>query len=206
MTMLATKVKLAVTDPITVVTITVTECVEVEGNFGPQARITGTDVNGNTLTIYEKLDAVTRQLGRIGLVMESAVGQPLAFWKETASNAAGQTFPALRIAQDATAAAKPAAVKPASRTAQPTALGGPLPYEQQETGAPPAGVLSPYGGVAANNAPAADRTAAQFALYSKCLDKALQEVIRTGLDKLGGDVAGAVVASAATLFIQANKP
>ncbi len=203
--MLATKVKLAVGNAPTV--ITVSECVEVEGNYGPQARITGHEDHnpGGPITIYEKLDSVTRQLGRIGLNVESAVGECLAFWKETASNAAGQTFPALRIdivKDEPAAAPKPVAAKPAARTAQPTALGGPLPYEQQETGAPPAKMPLHREAEAANREA---RVAAQFALYSKCLDKALQEVIRTGLDKLGGDVAGAVVASAATLFIQANK-
>ncbi len=91
---------------------------------------------------------------------------------------------------------KASAAAPAARTAVPPALGGPLPGEVWGADVPPITVTIPA---------LADRTVAQFALYSKCLDKALQEVIRTGLDKLGGDVAGAVVASAATLYIQANK-
>ena len=83
---------------------------------------------------------------------------------------------------------------PAPRAAAPTraplALGAPMPWEEQEeTGAPPV----------------ADKMAAKFALYSRCLDQARLEVVRTGLDKMGGDVAGAVAAMAATLFIQASK-
>ncbi len=210
MTTMATKVKLAVTDPITVVTLTVTEAVEVEGNFGPQARITGTTAEGDVLTLYEKLDAVNRQLGRIGRSMADVVGERLAFWKETASNKAGQTFPALRI-ETADGSSTPKAPAPAARPAAaparaPMALGASLPWEEQETGAPPAASIAPPKiGREAEVANRDARLAAQFALYTKCLDKALSEVIRTGLDKLGGDVAGAVVAAAATLFIQANK-
>lgn len=190
MTTMATKVKLAVGQPALV--ITVTEAVEVEGNYGPQARITGTNESGEAVTIYEKLDAVQRQNSRIDIpTLAHMVGVSMAFWKETVTNASGQSFPALRIdtMKDApspvpAAPAKPAPARPTARTPQPTTLGGPLPGET------PA---------------AADVTATQFALYSVCLDRALHEAIRVGLDKLGGDIAGAVVASAATLYIQANK-
>jgi hypothetical protein len=200
MTMLATKVKLVVTDPITVVTLTVTECVEVEGNYGPQARITGTDDQGAVLTLYEKMDSVSRQLERCGLDVNSAVGQRLSFWKETASNKAGQTFPALRIAQAAAGAARPAAPpKPVATAKAPMALGATMPWEEEETGAAPAAapVRAP--------APARSDLTAEFALYSRCLDQARAEFLRTQLDQMGGDVAGAIVACAATLYIQAHK-
>lgn len=78
--------------------------------------------------------------------------------------------------------AAPAAAKP---TRQPISLGGPV-----------AGIDAPV---------VADRMAADFALYSRCIDHARVEVIRTGIDKIGGDVAGAVAAIAATLYIQAHK-
>jgi hypothetical protein len=197
MTMLATKVKLAVTDPITVVSLTVTECVVVEGNYGPQARITGTDDQGAVLTIYEKLDSVSRQLGRCGLDLESAVGQRLAFWKETASNKAGQTFPALRIEAHG-AAPKAAAPRPAATAKAPTALGATMPWEEEETGAAPAAAP-----VRAPAPVAADLNAARLALYSRCLDYAVKEALRVGVDKLNGDNAGAVTAMAHTLFLNA---
>jgi hypothetical protein len=85
--------------------------------------------------------------------------------------------------------AAPKAAASAPRTTAPMALGGPLPYEQ-ETGAAPAAIAD---------------VSAGFAMYGRCLDFARMEVLRTGLDKLGGDVAGAIAAMAATLYIQANR-
>jgi hypothetical protein len=200
MTMLATKVKLAVTDPITVVTLAVTECVEVEGNFGPQARITGTDDGGAVLTLYEKLDTVNRQLGRCGLDIDSAVGQRLAFWKETASNKAGQTFPALRIEANG-AAPKAAAPRPAATTKAPMALGGPMPWEEKETGAAPATKAVPI--VPQTNGPEA--LTVLTARYSACLQAARGIAVAQQVDVLTGDIAGAVTAIAATLFIQLSR-
>src|SRR5687768_12986248 len=104
MTTMATKVRLAVGQPQTV--ITVTECVEVEGNYGPQAQFTGPDDRGTALPVYDQLEVARKELSRIALDLTSANGQRLAFWKETASNTAGKTFPALRIALPAGAVAR----------------------------------------------------------------------------------------------------
>jgi hypothetical protein len=94
-------------------------------------------------------------------------------------------------------AAKPAA-RPAPAAAKaPMALGATMPWEEEETGAAPA--------PARHAVIVESGVEAQFTLYSRCLDKAVSEVLRTGLDKLGGDVAGAIVAAAATLFIQASR-
>jgi hypothetical protein len=97
-------------------------------------------------------------------------------------------------------AAKPAA-RPAPAAAKaPMALGATMPWEEEETGAAPA--PAPVRATAA--APRSDLTT-EFALYSRCLDQARAEFLRTQLDQLGGDVAGAIVAAAATLFIQASR-
>jgi hypothetical protein len=94
-------------------------------------------------------------------------------------------------------AAPAAAPRPAATAKAPMALGATMPWEEEETGAAPTptrhAVIVESG------------VEAQFTLYSRCLDKAVSEVLRTGLDKLGGDVAGAIVAAAATLFIQASR-
>jgi hypothetical protein len=182
MTMLATKVKLAVGAPATV--ITVTECVEVEGNYGPQARITGTDE-------------------RCGLNLTSAVGQMLAFWKEEAQNKAGQTFPALRIDTMGEALTKKApAPKPASATAkQPTSLGAAMPFDEVETGAAPVAKAVPI--VPQTNGPEA--LTVLTARYSACLQAARGIAVAQKVDALTGDIAGAVTAIAATLFIQLSR-
>jgi hypothetical protein len=91
------------------------------------------------------------------------------------------------------------ATRPAATVKAPMALGASMPFDEEETGAAPAPVRNAHTGPAR-----ADMTA-EFALYSRCLDQARNEFLRTGIDKLGGDVAGAIVASAATLFIQAHK-
>jgi hypothetical protein len=194
MTQMATKVKLAVGVP--AITIVVTEAVEVEGNYGPQARITGTTGDGETVTLYEKLDAVNRQLSRIGMGIADVVGRTLSFWKEEAQNAAGQTFPALRIAEVVRDTPVPAtAFKPAApkaTTKQPISDGGPLPWEQQETGAPPkAATADPLPEIAKE--------------YAACLNQAGLIAIAAKLDKWNGDLVGAVTAIAATLFIEKNK-
>ena len=88
------------------------------------------------------------------------------------------------------------APRPVSTTKQPISIGS-VPWEEEETGAAPASA-----GPAARALSAANP---EFALYSRCLDQAVKEAMRTGIDKLPGDVAGAVIASAATLFIQAHK-
>jgi hypothetical protein len=94
--------------------------------------------------------------------------------------------------------AAPKVASAAPRTTAPMALGGPLPYEQ-ETGAAPASAP------VRATAPARSDLTTEFALYSRCLDHARAEFLRTQLDQMGGDVAGAIVACAATLYIQAHK-
>jgi hypothetical protein len=203
MTQMATKVKLAdlpknPDGSPTAITIVVTECVEVEGNFGPQARITGANIAGDVeVVFYEKLDAVTRQLGRIGMGITDAVGRTLSFWKEQAQNAAGQTFPALRIAAVVhdtpipATAFKPAAPKATAK--QPISDGGPLPWEKEEAGAPPKAAAT------------ANVLVAITGEYLECLKQAQTIALGQRLDALNGDLVGAVTAIAATLFSEKNR-
>jgi hypothetical protein len=73
-------------------------------------------------------------------------------------------------------------------TPQPISIGGPLPYEQD-----------------AAPTPNGDPFVALATLYGRCLDTAIASTRNAGVQQLGGDVASAVVAAAATLFIQANN-
>jgi hypothetical protein len=98
------------------------------------------------------------------------------------------------------AAPKAAAPRPAATAKAPMALGATMPWEDEidhniaQASAP---VRAP--------APARSDLTTEFALYSRCLDQARAEFLRTQLDQMGGDVAGAIVAAAATLYIQAHK-
>jgi hypothetical protein len=96
-------------------------------------------------------------------------------------------------------APRPAA-RPAATVKAPMALGASMPFDEEETE-----VLRPAPARNAHTGPARADMTAEFALYSRCLDHARAEFLRTQLDQLGGDVAGAIVACAATLYIQAHK-
>jgi hypothetical protein len=93
------------------------------------------------------------------------------------------------------------APRPAATAKAPMALGATMPWEEDETSADVRSATV----VVAKAAPARSDLTTEFALYSRCLDHARAEFLRTQLDQLGGDVAGAIVACAATLYIQAHK-
>jgi hypothetical protein len=76
------------------------------------------------------------------------------------------------------------AARPTATTKQPTALGGPLPWEQEETGAPPA---------------RADVNA-NFALYDRCFEHAFKVASAAKITDQQ-----AIASMAATLYIQASK-
>lgn len=77
---------------------------------------------------------------------------------------------------------------------QPISDGGPLPYEvEEETGAPPA-----------SGAQAPALRPELVALYKQCVSAAQSIAVQHHIDKLGGDVASAVAAMSATLFIAAR--
>jgi hypothetical protein len=78
----------------------------------------------------------------------------------------------------------PATPKPVSTTKQPTNIGGPLPWEQEETGAPPARADVP----------------ASFALYDRCFEHAFKVASAAKITDQQ-----AIASMAATLYIQANK-
>ena len=77
-----------------------------------------------------------------------------------------------------------AAPRVAATTKQPTALGGPLPWEQEETGAPPARADVP----------------ASFALYDRCFEHAFKVASAAKITDQQ-----AIASMAATLFIQASR-
>jgi hypothetical protein len=94
-----------------------------------------------------------------------------------------------------------AAPRPAATAKAPMALGATMPWEEDETTADVRSATV----VVAKAAPARSDLTTEFALYSRCLDQARAEFLRTQLDQMGGDVAGAIVAAAATLYIQAHR-
>ena len=82
-------------------------------------------------------------------------------------------------------AAPAAAPRPVATTKQPTSLGGPLPWEQEETGAAP---------VARADVPAS------FALYDRCFEHAYKVATSAKITDQQ-----AIASMAATIFIQASK-
>jgi hypothetical protein len=82
-------------------------------------------------------------------------------------------------------AAPRAAARPASTTKQPTNIGGPLPWEEQETGSAP---------VARTDVPAS------FALYDRCFEHAFKVASAAKITDQQ-----AIASMAATLYIQAHK-
>ena len=151
---------------------------EVEGKFGPQLKFT--EKRGDVM--FMNVDTALRQLGRIGLTAQTAVGQTLEFE---------------RVEKDGTKYTninKPGAAKlaTASTAKQAVSLGGPLPYELTETGAPPPAEGQTVG----------DKLTKVFQVYDVCFDHAYSLAKRT----LGETATHeGIAAQAATLFIQAAQ-
>jgi hypothetical protein len=168
-------VKVTVDTP---VTMQVTAVAEAKGNFGAQLRFDGRDGHGD-IAVFEKLERADEQLRRAGLDRSTVIGRTITLYKENVTGAQG-TFPALRIKADGTA---PAA-QPKANGAQPTSIGGPLPWEEAQPAPSTPG----------------DAFEAISALYDRCFTRAMQFA---QLAKITDQQA--VVALAATLFIEANK-
>jgi hypothetical protein len=98
--------------------------------------------------------------------------------------AAGEKYANFSINTCGEARTVPATPKPVSTTKQPTNIGGPLPWEQEETGAPPARADVP----------------ASFALYDRCFEHAFKVASAAKITDQQ-----AIASMAATLYIQANK-
>lgn len=81
----------------------------------------------------------------------------------------------------------PTGAAPQRNTPQPISAGPALPYEQDTTQATPI-----------------DSFAGMVQLYKRCVSEAQSIASQNAIDRLGGDVAGAVSAMAATLFIGAK--
>lgn len=75
----------------------------------------------------------------------------------------------------------------------PVSLGAPLPYETPYAAPTPSAPVQ-----------SVDQFVSMATLYARCMDTALATAKNTGVMALGGDVAGAVAAMGATLFIGAK--
>ena len=96
------------------ITLTITKIESSEGNFGPQMRFDGT--NGDCVFISEL--SATKQLARLNLTIDSAIGQTLHFEQIKKD---GKTFTNIHLAGDGAVptAAAPAATAPARAAAAP---------------------------------------------------------------------------------------
>jgi hypothetical protein len=61
------------------VAITVTEISEQEGKFGPQFAVDGVTADGEEARLFVSTKALTSQLGRLKLDVDTALGQQLYF-------------------------------------------------------------------------------------------------------------------------------
>jgi hypothetical protein len=88
-------------------TITISDIASVEGNFGTQTQIDGEDLNGQEVRVFVSEMTAMRQLARLNLTPETALGMTLTL---TQVKKDGKTFTDFAIAnKDAPAKAAPAA-------------------------------------------------------------------------------------------------
>lgn len=92
------------------ITLTVMSVELSEGNYGPQYRFTGED--GTAVFVSES--SATKQLGRIGLTVESVVGKTI-FLEQVQKN--GTRYTNIALSTPGAAAARPAASAPAAAAA-----------------------------------------------------------------------------------------
>jgi hypothetical protein len=165
------------------INFTVEQVEEVKGNFGPQIKFTGATPDDADAVLFLNVEPATRQLERIGLDVKSVIGRTVEFERIEKN---GTKYTNINRAEQAPAP-KPAA----SNVKQAVSLGGPLPYELSETGAPPI-TVDP-------------RLSKLFTVYDNCLDHALA-VAKEKMDASDvGSSPEAVAAMAATLFIAAKE-
>jgi hypothetical protein len=157
------------------IAFTVARVEEVEGKFGPQYAFHGSTPDDADALMYMNVDAAQRQLARINLSITSVAGQTVEFAR-TEKNGTKYTD----INRVASA--------PAPTGKQPFTAGPLLPYEQQETGAPPA----------AKTVPSLDKL---FNLYDTCFAHAYSLAERTLKQDASHE---GISAMAATIFIAAK--
>jgi hypothetical protein len=90
------------------ITITLSGIKSVEGNFGAQTQFSGVDLDGEPTDVYVSEMTAMRQLARLNLTPESAVGQTIRLEQVKKD---GKTYTNIDIASaDGSAPARPAAV------------------------------------------------------------------------------------------------
>lgn len=115
-------------------TMTVTGCEQVKGQYGEQVKFDGDDGN----TIFLPLESATRQLDRIGLDAETAVGERLTFSRDANPKKGSSPYWGITPAK---AAPAPSKRIPPPSGAPPQGSGKLLPfdegYEATQPGLPP---------------------------------------------------------------------
>ncbi len=101
------------------VAITVTEISESEGKFGPQFAVDGVTADGEEARLFVSTKALTSQLGRLKLDVDTALGQQLYF-EQVVKDGTKYTNISRGTGGPAKVAA-PAGAKPAAAAAAPAA-------------------------------------------------------------------------------------
>lgn len=159
----------------------------VEGNYGPQIKFSGATPDDPSAVLFLNVEPATRQLERIGLTMDSVVGQRVEIERVEKN---GTKYTNIYKANGAAPVQTKPAAAPTSTAKMAFSSGAALPWENEETGAPPADAL-PH-----------EKLDHQFRIYDLCLDHAHA----AAKQRFGKDVTDeAVAAMAATLYIQAQK-
>lgn len=165
------------------VALTVAKTETVEGNYGPQIKFTGTTPDDHDAALYLNVDTATQQLGRIGYTPDSVIGHAVEIERIEKN---GRKFTNINKLNGAPAAA--------STEKQPYASGGPLPWEQEETGAPPKADALPT-----------DKLDHLFRVYSVIEDHVLKTSVPKFTKADVGTTPESVAAQIATLLIAAQK-
>jgi hypothetical protein len=166
------------------INFTVAKTEEVQGNFGPQIKFTGETPDDADAVLFLNVDTAQRQLARIGYDTQSVIGRTVEFAR-TEKNGTKYTD-----INRVSTMPQPHSPPVATSGKAPYSSGGPLPFEQSETGAPPSSAVE---------VPTLDRV---FHTYDVCFDHAYSVAHK----KMGNDCTHeGIAAMAATLFIQAHK-
>ena len=100
------------------VAITVTEITEQEGKFGPQFAVDGVTEDGEEARLFVSTKALTSQLGRLKLDVDSALGQQLYF-EQVSKDGTKYTNISRGTGGPTKAAGAPSGAKPAAAPAAP---------------------------------------------------------------------------------------
>jgi hypothetical protein len=100
------------------VAITVTEISEQEGKFGPQFAVDGVTEDGEEARLFVSTKALTSQLGRLKLDVDSALGQQLYF-EQVSKDGTKYTNISRGTGGPTKAAGAPSGAKPAAAPAAP---------------------------------------------------------------------------------------